>query len=183
MQFEHRHRIWVLISMMFFLSIGPTGRSFLDGRTVVCNDVLTSPTSKLWRERALKMGYRSSGAFPIWCGKRVIGNLNVYAASDNYFDEAESALVEEVATDVSFAFTRFEEEETRQRMEEELRTSSTRYKLLFENSPVPLWEEDFEGVTLFFEALRAQDIRPLLYDRKSGNGIGAWHLPGHCRSA
>lgn len=40
----------------------------------------------------------------------------------------------------------------------ELRESEERYRLVFENSPVSIWEEDFSEVRAFFETLRADGI-------------------------
>ncbi len=39
-----------------------------------------------------------------------------------------------------------------------LRESEARYHLLFENSPVSIWEEDFSGVKSFFDLLKADGV-------------------------
>ena len=46
----------------------------------------------------------------------------------------------------------------RQRAEEALASSEARYRGLFEDSPVSLWEEDFSTVKTFLDSLRAQGI-------------------------
>jgi PAS domain-containing protein len=38
----------------------------------------------------------------------------------------------------------------RKQAEEKLRQSELRYRTLFENSPISLWEEDFSGIRKFF---------------------------------
>lgn len=43
----------------------------------------------------------------------------------------------------------------------ELRESEERYRLVFENSPVSIWEEDFSAVRAFFDRLRADGIADL----------------------
>ncbi|SJZ41839.1 PAS domain-containing protein [Trichlorobacter thiogenes] len=43
----------------------------------------------------------------------------------------------------------------------ELRTSEERYRLVFENSPVSIWEEDFSGVREFFNRLKQQGVTDL----------------------
>ncbi|MEJ2403244.1 MAG: PAS domain S-box protein [Candidatus Thiodiazotropha sp.] len=39
-----------------------------------------------------------------------------------------------------------------------LSDSETRYRLMFENSPVPIWEEDFSAVKILFDRLRHQGV-------------------------
>ncbi len=49
----------------------------------------------------------------------------------------------------------------RKHAEEVLRNSEKRYHLVFENSPVPLWEEDFSKVKRFFDDLKQKGITDL----------------------
>ncbi|MGE4556827.1 MAG: transporter substrate-binding domain-containing protein [Desulfovibrionaceae bacterium] len=46
----------------------------------------------------------------------------------------------------------------RMRVEEALRESETRYRSLFEDSPIPLWAEDWSQAKLFFDELRAGGV-------------------------
>jgi PAS domain S-box-containing protein len=50
--------------------------------------------------------------------------------------------------------------ESRQ-MEEALRQSEARYRSLFEDSSIPIWEEDFSAVKAYFDHLRASGIEDL----------------------
>jgi PAS domain S-box-containing protein len=56
----------------------------------------------------------------------------------------------------------------RKRMQAELRDSEERYRLLFQESPVALWEEDFSEVKRYFDALRRRGVRDLrkYFDRR-----------------
>jgi signal transduction histidine kinase len=46
----------------------------------------------------------------------------------------------------------------RERVEEALRGSEARYRSLFEDSPVSIWEEDFSQVKAYFDELRASGV-------------------------
>jgi signal transduction histidine kinase/ABC-type amino acid transport substrate-binding protein/DNA-binding response OmpR family regulator len=46
----------------------------------------------------------------------------------------------------------------RERVEEALRESECRYRSLFEDSPVPLWAEDWSQAKLYFDELRAKGV-------------------------
>jgi PAS domain S-box-containing protein len=42
--------------------------------------------------------------------------------------------------------------------DEALRASEERYRMVFENSPVSIWEEDFSGVKAFFDGLKKEGV-------------------------
>ena len=46
----------------------------------------------------------------------------------------------------------------RQRLEE-LERSEMRYRALFEDSPISLWEEDFSGLKRYFDHLKTEGVR------------------------
>ena len=52
-------------------------------------------------------------------------------------------------------------EETLRQSEQSLRLNEERYRTLFEDSPFPMWEEDFSGVKRFVDDLRARGISDL----------------------
>lgn len=47
----------------------------------------------------------------------------------------------------------------RRKAEKELNLSNRRYQTLFQNSPIPLWEEDFTEVYQYLDTLREQGVR------------------------
>jgi PAS domain S-box-containing protein len=49
----------------------------------------------------------------------------------------------------------------RKRFEEALRALQARYRNLFENTPVSIWEEDFSAVGAWFDTLKAQGVRDI----------------------
>ena len=102
------------------LGTGPTGTALREGHVVVCPDIAAEPTMGPWRERALSLGFRSSGAFPLYSGDRCIGVLNFYSGEVGFFDVDEVRLLKELAMDVSFGLQSIDVEADRNRVVEEL---------------------------------------------------------------
>ena len=65
---------------------GQTGTAIREGRHYVCDDIEKDPRMELWREEALKRGYRSSIALPIKHFGKVIGVFSLYASVPHFFD-------------------------------------------------------------------------------------------------
>jgi PAS domain S-box-containing protein len=99
-------------------SRGPTGIAVREGRFDVCNDFAAEPRMAPWRERALARGYRSSGAFPLRVGGKVVGALTLYAERPGFFNQEEIALLESLASDLSFAMESMDREARRRQAEE-----------------------------------------------------------------
>ncbi len=103
-----------------FFGEGPTGKAIRERRSVAFNDLENNPDFKPWRKQALEKGYRSSASFPIRLNNEAMGALNVFAAEPHFFDREEIKLLEEVASDISFAIEKIEEEKKRRQAEENL---------------------------------------------------------------
>jgi diguanylate cyclase (GGDEF)-like protein/PAS domain S-box-containing protein len=89
---------------------GPAGIALREGRPYICNDFLADPATLPWRDRAKRSGVRSSAVFPIRRGGRAIGVLNLYDAEPGVFDAELVALLEEMASDISFALDNLDRE-------------------------------------------------------------------------
>ncbi|WP_458012533.1 GAF domain-containing protein [Candidatus Solincola sp.] len=85
------------------LGLGPTGRAVVEGHPVICDDVENDPRMEPWRDKLLRAGFRSSGAFPLRREGKVVGVINVYAHLPGYFGPEEREIMERLAADVSFA--------------------------------------------------------------------------------
>lgn len=96
---------------------GPAGRAFREAQPVVANDFLNDPAAAPWQGEAARRGIRAVASFPIRCDNTVIGVLTVYAHDIGFFQEAEIALLNEAATDVSFALDNFVRNEQRRQAE------------------------------------------------------------------
>ena len=80
----------------------PTGRAVRSGVAQIAQNILLDPSYAAWREQALKQGFAASIALPLRNGSGVFGNLSIYAAEANAFDQVEIALLEEMAGDLAF---------------------------------------------------------------------------------
>ncbi|MFA5111209.1 MAG: PAS domain S-box protein [Desulfobaccales bacterium] len=109
---------------------GPTGIAAREGRSDVCNDIAADPRMDPWREAALARGFRSSAAFPLRVGSRVVGVLTVYAGRPEFFSQEEIALLESLAGDLSFALDFMDREDQRRQAEAALRESEERLRKL-----------------------------------------------------
>jgi len=99
---------------------GPVGRAILEGRHVVCNELVEDLSTALCREQSLPRSFRSLASFPIVNGGRSIGAITIYAAEVNFFDIENVAMLAELAADVSFALESIETERMRDRLAGEL---------------------------------------------------------------
>ncbi len=92
---------------------GPTGSAVREGVRAVCNDIEHDPRMTAWRDDALALGYRASAAFPLMVKGEILGAFNLYASEPGFFDAEELRLLDELATDLSFAMEVGQREETR----------------------------------------------------------------------
>jgi diguanylate cyclase (GGDEF)-like protein/PAS domain S-box-containing protein len=91
---------------------GVVGRAIRQREPVACNDMAAEPdVGSEQRREALRRGYRSDIALPLFEEGAVVGTLTLYAKEPNFFTEDEIKLLAELAGDVSFAldFTAKEE--------------------------------------------------------------------------
>lgn len=147
---------------------GPTGTAIHTGKHTYSNDIETDPKMDPWRKKALSLGYKSSIALPLTIGDKTIGAYMIYSAEKNFFNTTELDLLDEMASDISFALEYIEKEKQRKKMEAALFLSNKRYQSLFSDSPIPLWEEDFSLIHQYFNELKAKgisDIRTWFADK------------------
>ena len=102
---------------------GPTGRCLSTGQHAVCNDTQRDPLYAPWREEARQRRYQSSACFPLKVDGQIAGVINLYASEPEFFDAKELSLLNELATDISFALEVHRREADRQRAEQALRSS------------------------------------------------------------
>lgn len=82
---------------------GVAGTAIRERRTVVDNDILANPGVGYYRNHAIARGFRSSIALPLVVEDQVAGVFIMYGEAPGFFTAEEVKLLEELATDVSFA--------------------------------------------------------------------------------
>jgi diguanylate cyclase (GGDEF)-like protein/PAS domain S-box-containing protein len=117
------------------LSNGPMATAYREGRSYISNDFLNDPNTIPWRPNALKIGTRSTAAFPIHRAGAVVGVLSVHVTEVNYFTTQLIDLLEEMAGDVSFALNNFDRERLRFQAEAASREASERFEKIVSGAP------------------------------------------------
>jgi signal transduction histidine kinase len=84
---------------------GPVGTAIRTGRTAIQRDLAHDLEFAPWRQQAERRGYGSAIGLPIRVDSRVVGALAIYAPDADGFDQDEVKLLEQLATDASFAVT------------------------------------------------------------------------------
>lgn len=80
---------------------GPTGSCIRTGRIQYGRNFLTEPNLAVWRDAALRRGFRSSIAIPLSTDRAVLGALTIYAGEPEYFDSSQASLLQGLADDLT----------------------------------------------------------------------------------
>ncbi|MGQ0545903.1 MAG: EAL domain-containing protein [Betaproteobacteria bacterium] len=90
---------------------GGASQAIHSKRPVVQNDIRADPQQMTYPDQALARGYRSVAALPLVVGERAIGVLSLFAGEPGYFDVEEMRLLEDLASNISFAVDHIEKAE------------------------------------------------------------------------
>lgn len=121
-----------LLSLNFPLE-GPDSMDALSrvvhtGKAVVVNDLHSDSAPAHRREEALALGVRSAALLPLMLDNRAIAVFALNASEPGFFDTGEMELLEQLATDISFALELGRREEQRTLNEAALRDSEERFR-------------------------------------------------------
>ena len=104
--------------------------------TGISQDYQHEAPSAEWRDRARKTGVGSVASFPLRKGGRLIGALSLYAAETHFFEERLVRLLDEMASDVSFALDNIERDAGRAQARQTTEESLENFRVAFQGSPV-----------------------------------------------
>jgi PAS domain S-box-containing protein len=131
---------------------GTTGTAIRERRVFTIRDILSDPRFVPWRDDALKRGYASVIALPLFREEEVFGALTIYSARTDAFDVEEESLLNELARNLAYGITALRTRAERERAEEALHASETRFRELFNNmtSGVAVYEAQNDGRDFVF---------------------------------
>ncbi len=98
-----------------------------DGQPAMCNDLESAPSPD-WVSLARPLGQRSLAVFPLHLGEEPVGVLALHSHEVGFFGQAESELLEQMASDISFALTFLHAQQQRRHTEEQLKASEDRLR-------------------------------------------------------
>ena len=126
------------------LGRGPGSTAIREKRTVVCNDVENDPRLAAWREETSKRGFRSAAGFPIRNNGDVIGCFVLYSGDVGFFNTEEVTLLEEMASDISFALKQMEVAAQRHRAEEQNERLAAELQMILDSVPAMIFYKSRE---------------------------------------
>ena len=158
----------------------PEGRGFAaaalrEGRHYIVNDFFADPRTAPWAEQARAAGVNSLATFPLKKQGRCVGVLNLHGDETGFFSEELTALLEEMAMNISFALDNMEGEQRRLAAELALHQSEQRFRSLVDLSSDWYWEQDEQFRFVFVSSDHSHGSRVI---ERSSNGFARWDAPG-----
>ncbi|MCX6148908.1 MAG: response regulator [Ignavibacteriales bacterium] len=124
----------------------PIVNALKSGKHFVSNNINGDENiTDIWKQNSVSLGFRSFTVFPLIVLGKVIGVFCIYSNEIDFFDSQEISLLDEMATDISFAFEFIQKEADRKRVEEALIEKEERYQSLIQTSLDGFWVADAQG--------------------------------------
>jgi PAS domain S-box-containing protein len=127
---------------------GPTGTAIKTGKPVVVKYIEYDPKWEIWRENALRHGFRSSISLPLIVGGHPFAALVIFSGETRAFDANGVKLLSDLANDLSYGITTLRAEVERKKVDKE-------YRLL-----ASVIEQANEGIFLFNSEGVIQYVNP-----------------------
>ncbi|MFZ4465249.1 MAG: PAS domain-containing protein, partial [Bacteroidales bacterium] len=126
------------------------------------NNIETDDKMLPWRENAIRHGFRSSITEPILIDGEVIGAYTMYSDESGFFNQEEIELLDELASNISFALEFIESENKRKQAEEELKENNQRLIDAQAVAKVGSWETDLSNMSIKWsiETFRIFELDP-----------------------
>jgi len=122
-------------------SQGPIGRAFLNNKSYWVQDFLHDPLTSLWCKHGKTFDWKGLATLPLCRNGIPVGVFALYTGELNAFDELTCKLLEEMATDISFALDTFE----KNRLHNEAAKKSHMLAQVVEQSPNTILITDIDA--------------------------------------
>ncbi len=149
---------------------GLTGLAIQSGSPQFSHHIQADPRMAHWHQSSALGDYHSAAALPLWQQGQLIGLLNLYAADIGLFEvKEERNLLEEMASDISFALDMMQVEGERKRAEQELQLSNDRFLRIVDSNIVGVVIADASGKVVLANDYYLQLLHVTRQDFLEGN--------------
>ena len=145
------------------LGQGLVGWVAQNGKKMLANDIHEEPQYKNYFPEMFST--ESELSLPLMVGQRIVGVLDIQSPERSAFSNDDVTVLETLADQVAIAIDNAHlyeaaQKELAERVQAEasLREAEGRYRSLFEDSPISLWEEDFSLLKERFDNLRQTGV-------------------------
>ncbi len=128
---------------------GPQQTVATNGTYFVSNRAQTDPLLAPWKDLGVAQGINSCILLPVKKAGVVIGSFNLYAAETDFFDTEEIELLQQVASDISFALDAFENARVLAATQQQLMFNQNRFRALIEKGADMISLSDAAGTLLY----------------------------------
>ncbi|MBI5869413.1 MAG: PAS domain S-box protein [Actinobacteria bacterium] len=156
---------------------GPVGTAIRTGKPCLARNIHADPAFAPWRVEALQQGYQASIALPLISEVRPFGVLSIYSAEPDAFDDRETEILGELASDLAYGITVLRSRAKRQQVEEALKKSEEEYRTLIQKIQAAVVVHGADSKILTSNSL-AQELLGLTEEQLLGKtGIDPdWHF-------
>lgn len=95
------------------------GSNLVPYNFIVCQNIETDEKTAMWKEEALRKGYKSFVVFPLEDGEK-IGTLIIYSDQVDFFKKEEVKILGELSNDLSYGIISLRERKKREKAEQNL---------------------------------------------------------------
>jgi len=125
----------------------PAATAYLENRVFTHNDLAADPGRF---PIPVAAGIRSMAVMPLRRRGRPAGTLSLYAGEPHYIDEEMARLLNEMATDISFALDNFDRVREQQLAQAALRQAEELFRQLAGNIPEAFWVREADSNTMLY---------------------------------
>lgn len=114
---------------------GAVGKAFKENKKVIINDFLSNKSTSPWMNEAILLDIKSIATFPLKCNEKTVGILGVYSNQEDYFQNKEVDLLEEITSVIGTGLEKLENDCKQKEWEDEIVKAKEEWELTFNSIP------------------------------------------------